>query len=70
MTLDPKDWAVVQQLQNGIAVERRPFDYLARCAGICGGCRARAYYYSGGDYMAEEPWCLYLPAESEAPAVG
>ncbi|BBB92743.1 MAG TPA: putative heme d1 biosynthesis radical SAM protein NirJ2 [Methylomusa anaerophila] len=23
----------------------------------CGGCRARAYYYSGGDYMAEEPWC-------------
>ncbi len=26
--------------------------------GICGGCRARAYYYYG-DYMAEEPWCLY-----------
>ncbi|MCD5407569.1 MAG: putative heme d1 biosynthesis radical SAM protein NirJ2 [Desulfotomaculum sp.] len=25
---------------------------------ICGGCRARAYYYHG-DYMAEEPWCLY-----------
>lgn len=25
--------------------------------GICGGCRARAYYYSDGDYMAEEPWC-------------
>jgi AdoMet-dependent heme synthase len=25
---------------------------------ICGGCRARAYYYSN-DYMAEEPWCLY-----------
>lgn len=24
---------------------------------ICGGCRARAYYYSGGDYLAEEPWC-------------
>jgi len=23
---------------------------------ICGGCRARAYYYSG-DYLAEEPWC-------------
>lgn len=43
-----------------------------RCdhADICGGCRARAYYYSGGDYLAEEPWCLYLPAESEAPAVG
>ena len=25
---------------------------------ICGGCRARAYYYHD-DYMAEEPWCLY-----------
>ncbi|GEA15667.1 MAG: AdoMet-dependent heme synthase [Moorella sp. (in: firmicutes)] len=25
---------------------------------ICGGCRARAWYYHG-DYMAEEPWCLY-----------
>ncbi|AWB43875.1 heme d1 biosynthesis radical SAM protein NirJ2 [Paenibacillus sp. CAA11] len=25
--------------------------------GICGGCRARAYYYSGGNMMAEEPWC-------------
>ncbi|MCE5285367.1 MAG: putative heme d1 biosynthesis radical SAM protein NirJ2 [Pelosinus sp.] len=24
---------------------------------ICGGCRARAYYYSDGDYLAEEPWC-------------
>lgn len=30
-----------------------------RCeyAGICGGCRARAYYYNGS-YMAEEPWCF------------
>ncbi|MBR2214506.1 MAG: putative heme d1 biosynthesis radical SAM protein NirJ2 [Selenomonadaceae bacterium] len=25
----------------------------------CGGCRARAAFYHGGDYMAEEPWCLY-----------
>lgn len=24
---------------------------------VCGGCRARAYYYSEGDYLAEEPWC-------------
>jgi DNA-binding Lrp family transcriptional regulator len=32
MTLDPRDWAVIEQLQNGIAVERRPFDYLAQCA--------------------------------------
>jgi AdoMet-dependent heme synthase len=40
------------------------------CADICGGCRARAYYYSEGDYMAEEPWCLYLPSKTEAPGVG
>jgi putative heme d1 biosynthesis radical SAM protein NirJ2 len=26
---------------------------------ICGGCRARAYYYSDGDMMAEEPWCAF-----------
>jgi len=26
---------------------------------ICIGCRARAYYYSDGDYMASEPWCPY-----------
>ena len=25
----------------------------------CGGCRARAAIYHEGDYMAEEPWCLY-----------
>lgn len=25
----------------------------------CGGCRARAAFYNDGDYMAEEPWCLY-----------
>jgi len=28
---------------------------------ICSGCRARAYYYSDGDIMAEDPWCLYKP---------
>ena len=26
---------------------------------ICLGCRARAYYYSDGDYLASEPWCAY-----------
>ncbi|MBP2653816.1 MAG: albA 5 [Firmicutes bacterium] len=26
---------------------------------VCGGCRARAYYYAAGDYLAEEPWCKY-----------
>ena len=27
---------------------------------VCGGCRARAYECSG-DYMAEEPYCAYVP---------
>ena len=31
---------------------------------ICGGCRARAYE-EYGDYMAEEPYCLYEPRQPE-----
>ncbi len=31
---------------------------ICRYRKICGGCRARALFYHG-DYMAEEPWCLY-----------
>jgi radical SAM protein with 4Fe4S-binding SPASM domain len=27
---------------------------------VCGGCRARAYAVSG-DYLAEEPFCIYQP---------
>jgi heme b synthase len=34
----------------------RQCDYLR----FCGGCRARAYE-STGDYMAEEPYCAYVP---------
>jgi heme b synthase len=30
---------------------------------ICAGCRARAYYESG-DYLADEPFCAYLPAKT------
>ena len=28
---------------------------------VCLGCRARAYYDSGGNYMAEEPFCVHQP---------
>lgn len=28
--------------------------------GVCGGCRARAHYASG-DFLEEEPYCLYEP---------
>ena len=27
---------------------------------LCGGCRARAYAATG-DYLAEEPYCIYTP---------
>ena len=27
---------------------------------VCGGCRARAYETTG-DYLAEEPFCIYEP---------
>ena len=29
---------------------------------VCGGCRARAYA-STGDYLDEEPYCMYLPVK-------
>lgn len=44
----------------------RSMEYEGKC-GICdyrercGGCRARAYYYSGGNIMAQDDWCLYQP---------
>ncbi len=50
--------------QNAEVFKRlRTRNYTGGCGnctyhGVCGGCRARAYYYNG-DYMAEEPWCLY-----------
>lgn len=45
----------------------RDYDSLSgKCGGcgynkVCGGCRARAYEATG-DYMEEEPFCLYNPA--------
>ena len=43
-------------------------DYEGRCGyceyrSVCGGCRARAYAFTGG-YMDEEPFCTYQPPES------
>jgi len=38
--------------------------------GICGGCRARAAVYHGGDYMAEEPWCLYQGVQQSSGSLG
>jgi len=33
--------------------------------GVCGGCRARALAATG-DYMAEEPYCVYEPRKARA----
>ena len=38
--------------KNEVLQKLRTLDYS-------GGCGARAAYYHGGDYMSEEPWCLY-----------
>jgi radical SAM protein with 4Fe4S-binding SPASM domain len=48
----------------------RTLEYEGKCGQCdykerCGGCRARAYYYSGGNYMAEDQWCLYKAPERQ-----
>ena len=47
------------------AAVRDPARYQGKCGAceylrVCGGCRARAYAASG-DYLAEEPYCVYEP---------
>jgi len=39
-------------------------DNCGRCeyVNVCGGCRARAYAISG-DYLAQEPFCSYVPGQ-------
>ena len=44
---------------------RNTDNYIGKCGvceyrNVCGGCRARAYY-STGDYLGEEPNCIYIP---------
>lgn len=55
---------------NPVLNELRTLEYKGGCGScsykkICGGCRARAAYYHEGDYMAEEPWCLYHGRKGE-----
>ena len=50
--------------ENAILQKLRTMEYSGGCGSCsyqksCGGCRARAAYYHDGDYMGEEPWCLY-----------
>ncbi|MBP8598381.1 MAG: putative heme d1 biosynthesis radical SAM protein NirJ2 [Selenomonas sp.] len=49
---------------NEVFKKLRTIEYSGGCGscdykGACGGCRARAACYHDGDYMSEEPWCLY-----------
>lgn len=49
---------------NSVLQKLRTLDYQGGCGAcqyksLCGGCRARAAFYHDGNYMAEEPWCLY-----------
>jgi AdoMet-dependent heme synthase len=49
---------------NEVLQKLRTLDYEGGCGSCgykksCGGCRARAAFYHEGNYMAEEPWCLY-----------
>lgn len=53
---------------NPIFQELRTMKYNGKCGNCkyitaCGGCRARAAYYNGGDYMSGEDWCLYTNQE-------
>lgn len=48
---------------------RDPNRYKGKCRRceyrhVCGGCRARAYALTG-DYLAEEPFCIYQPSGAE-----
>ncbi len=50
--------------ESPLFLKLRTEEYSGGCGSceyrkVCGGCRARAYFYHEGDYMAEEPWCLY-----------
>ncbi len=55
--------------------ELRDFSlYKGKCGrceyiNFCGGCRARAYEATG-DYLAEEPLCVYQPAKDKIKAQG
>lgn len=61
-------WAgspVFARLRDGAQVggKCQPCEY----AHVCGGCRARAQSVTG-DYMAEEPYCTYIPAAATVSA--
>lgn len=56
--------------QNPVLLKLRTREYEGYCGvckfqEVCGGCRARAYAKTGGNYMAGDPDCLYSAKEEE-----
>ncbi|MCH3963541.1 MAG: putative heme d1 biosynthesis radical SAM protein NirJ2 [Clostridium sp.] len=56
--------------ENSVLKKLRTSNYKGKCGScsygkICGGCRARAAFYSNGDIMAEDIWCSYSDVEEE-----
>lgn len=49
--------------ENDVFQALRTMEYSGQCGdchygATCGGCRARAAYYHGGDYMSADPLCI------------
>lgn len=60
-----QDFAEIWRSSEVFARLRDPDQLTGKCGqcqfkGVCGGCRARAFY-EFGDYLAEEPFCVYEP---------
>ncbi len=60
-----KSFAEIWRTSEVFAKLRNPDLLGGKCGAceykkVCEGCRARAFYQSG-DYMAEEPYCIYVP---------
>jgi radical SAM protein with 4Fe4S-binding SPASM domain len=59
--------AVFQRLRNADELEGKCG--VCEFKKICLGCRARAFYETHGNYMAEEPYCVYEPKRLRDPAI-
>ncbi len=65
------DFRKVWEESELFAEMRNPSGYHGRCGycefnKVCGGCRARAFALTG-DYLADEPFCLYEPKKKPSP---
>jgi len=65
LRLKDYDFQEIWETSELFQAVRNTRGYRGKCGrceyrNICGGCRARAYSFSG-DYLQEEPFCCYLP---------